>query len=733
MLSHDLMAILQKNGLDAEVIIDAQGAAVLNVRGNRGYATSPPLTYKLTPRQLDTLVNARGEGTGVRLKNAYNTFNSIVGKDFTPPQSYQIAFNVGIDRSGGRNRLTPVNMGWNGVADRRSRGPYAPYVLRDQRVDGSLKPGETAAMRHLPNGMYVPTAGYVWKGGAQQVQQQASAEQQRPVVVDIAPMAAPRPEDGKATLLKDHVSTAGNDTYAMLDDILRTHGIVIQEGKDEKGNPEKQLVLMAKNAKVNITYHLTEEEYRKLTADGWLSKGETSLDRRLEIINSKIGLDFKEPVNRDMLNTSNYVDLSYKEGRREVNEERYIQYEERQRRRQEDERELKAIQEWAGSTRRRIHDDPNAIDGRDVSSILKGQAFYFDGNSHARQITVGEIRVDSTSDSILKEIDATRQVIERDRHMLAHPENVKVGDGINEMSRDDIIKMLPEQIERLQGQLEMLERELKNVDRERYTMTAEVNGERKTIDISEKEYRRFLDYDDQHRLKMFADKFSVSIDKGQDDSWRIVKTSEGYITEGRLRTQQTWGASVNENILQQLGKGFYAEQRGGRQKDVSNIVVYDLNNPVLNQQDKVEVIRELGIKDVTKDHYIIAADIDGKTVVRTMTARQYDEYMKSDDIRRMKIADHVFDEFKIKNIPGSSSGAGKKILGILGGLAGVAVAGLAVKHDIEHPHHRPHIGTPPLHAPAHALNAAQQSLELFEQITEDVAMAPENISNGIHK
>lgn len=689
-MSRDLTAILQKNGLDAEVVMGPDGTAVLNVKGDRGYASSPPVSYRLTPRQLDTLVNARGEGTGVRLKKAYETFNAIVAKDFMPPQSYSVAFNAGIDRTGRMNRLTPVNMGWNGSLERRSRNPYAPYHRTFQLPDGRLKPGEAAAMRQLPDGRYAPTAGYVWKGAARPVEQQMTAARQ-PVVVDIVPTAAPRPEDGKAVLLRDHVRTAGNDTFVMLDDILQSHGIVIKEGKDEKGEPEKQLVVMAKDAKVNIIYHLTEEEYRTLTADGWLSEGEKSLDRRLDIINSKASLDFREPITRDMLNTANYVDLSYKDGRREVNEARYIQYEERQRLRQQDERELKATQEWARETRQGIYDDPDAIDGRDVSSVLRGKAFYQDGGSHARQMTVGEIRVDSREDFLRREIEATVQVIERDRHRLEHPETIKDGDGITEMSRDDILQMLPEQIGREEERLEMLQKELKDKGSRRYTMTAEIDGERKTVAISEKDYNRFRDYDDQHRLKMFAEKFSVSIGRGRDDSWRIVRTGNGYATEGQLRIQDTVSASVNENILRQLGKGFYAEQRGGRQKDVTNIVAYDLRDPSLAPEDRERVIRELDIRDPRKDGHVIAADIDGRTVIRKMTDQQYREYMKSDDAMRLKIADRIFDEFKVKDRKNGRNNTGTGI------------------------------------------TAAQQSVEAFERITEYEALTEQTVGNGLHK
>ncbi len=694
-ISRDLQAILQKNGLDAAIEIGADGKAVLHVSGNRGYAQSPPLSYVLTPQQMEILTNARQEGTGLRVKKAYNIFNSIVAKDFFPPQSYTLAYNVGIDRSGGRNRFTPVNMGWNGVNERMGRSTYSPTRRVDHRVDGSLRPGEATTTRQLPDGMYVPTAGYVWKNNAPMQQQQQP--EQKPVVMDIEPMRAPRPKDGETVLLKDHISTAGNDTYPMLEDILRTHGIVIQEGKDQQGKDEKQLVLMAKNAKVNITYHLSEEEYAKLTADNWLSRGENSLEKRLEIINSKISLDFKEPVTKDMLNSINYVDLSYKDGRREVNEARYVEYELRQQARQEENRRVAELSEKRDAVRARIYNDPNAIDGRDVSQILQGKAFYAPRSS-GRQLVVGEIRVDKTQNGS-------------------------------------------------------------------YAMTAEINGQLKSVGISEKDYKRFRDVlDDEHRLKMFAEKFDIKIDKGEDRSWDIVRGENGIHTEQEYRIADTMSASVNENILQQLGKGFYVQQKGGRQLDVTNIRAYDLNDPRISQHDREAIMKEVGIKekDASKA-YIIAADINGETIIHKMSEKQYRQYMDSDDMKRIKMADGIFDEFKIKNLPGRRGNAGKTILGILGGIAGVAVTGLSIKHVIDHPHpnrhsdhgrgystvphfkwkgvpdlldhHRGpgiphHRGIPEIERP---LEAMQRSVEAFERITEDVAVTVETVGNSLHK
>lgn len=687
-ISRDLQTILQKNGLDAAIEIRTDGKAVLHVSGNRGFAQSPALSYELTPLQLETLTNARLEGTGARMKKAYNTFNSIVSKDFYPPQSYVVAYNVGIDRTGGRNRFTPVNMGWNGVNVHVGRSPYSPLRRVDHRVDGSIRPGESTTTRKLPNGMYVPTAGYVWKNNAavqtQQVQQQ---EQEKPIVMDIKPMAAPRPEDGKAVLLKDHVGTAGNDTYPMLEDILKTHGIVIKEGKGQNGQDEKQLIVMAKNARVNIIYHLTDEEYQKLTADGWMQQGEKSLEKRLGIINSKIALDFKEPITKDMLNGNNYVYLTYKEGRKEVNEAKYVAYDKMAAQREMQQAQMKQLQDAIYQERTRIYNDPAATDGRDISSIMEGKAFFND-SKHGRQLVVGEIRADE-----LTNIDPNS----------------------------------------------------KNNGKPYYRILAEINGKMEEKEISQKEYREFMNMNNANRLRMFADKFKVAIKNGTDNSWEIVYGPNGPTTAGDLRIAQNLNTSVNIGILDNLHKGTYTE-KGKDNVQVSDIRVWNLNDPRISKEDRQEIMQLLGKgKEEKGIQHVMTAMVDNRIVVAEMSPKDFMKFMESDDKQRLKIADKMFDQFKIKNQPGHGTNAGKTVLGILGGVAGATVAALSIKHEIDHPHHRHphgrqsgfHPGYHPIHHPEPGipgpLAAAERSVELFERITEDVAVTAEVVSNGLHK
>lgn len=657
-LSPDLRALLMSNGLEAEIIMDAGGNPVLNVRGDRGAAMSPPLSYKITPKQMTLLSQAMYDGTGSRVKKGYEMINSIIAKDFYSPQSFVIARETGITRNGSRNRLTPVNMGWNGVNIRMGHHPYAPYRRVEGRVDGSLKPGETAAMRQLPNGMYVPTAGYVWRGAGEIVE--IETPRQTGINLEIKPKEAPRPEAGKAIPLENLANTAGNDTFVQLNEVLESHGILLKEGKDQNGKAEKQLIIMAKNAKVNITYTLTDEEWNKLTAGSWRKDG--SLQERLDIINNVIQRDFNEPVTKEMLQSKDLIDLTYKEGRREILEQKFVAYEQQQLYRQQ----LASLQEAINFERERIMNDPAAIDGRDITSIINGKAFFEPGNA-GRQMVVGEIRVNEIYDTEKKE-----------------------------------------------GKY--------------YEMCAVINGMTEKRNISEKEYNRFLEYNDANRLKMFADKFDVRIDHGRDNSWEIVNGPNGICTAQDLRIAETVNASVNANILSAMGKGTYASIKGGREKTVGDIRVIDIDNPAIAPQMRAQLLEMIGKKADDKNvHHVITANIDGKTVVHEMTEKNYQRFMASNDKERLRIADKIFDEFKIKYKDGHNPFNGRNVLSILGAVAGATVAVVTTKDMIEHGPHRGPFN------PERPLMAAQHTAEVFESLVEDVSATVENIGSGLRK
>lgn len=85
-LSYQLQDVLHRNGMRAQVAL-VEDKYVLIVQGH----DSPVLEYPITERQFQALSDG---GSNYSNKKAYNTFNSIVGKDFDVPSSFVAARNV---------------------------------------------------------------------------------------------------------------------------------------------------------------------------------------------------------------------------------------------------------------------------------------------------------------------------------------------------------------------------------------------------------------------------------------------------------------------------------------------------------------------------------------------------------------------------------------------------------------------------------------------------------------
>ena len=86
-LSTGLQEVLRKNGMQAHISMAKDGGRELIVLGH----DSPVLTYKLNEKQVEDLM---GWGSTYENKKAYNTFASIVKNDFYMPQNFVSASNA---------------------------------------------------------------------------------------------------------------------------------------------------------------------------------------------------------------------------------------------------------------------------------------------------------------------------------------------------------------------------------------------------------------------------------------------------------------------------------------------------------------------------------------------------------------------------------------------------------------------------------------------------------------
>ena len=782
-MGSNLQRLVQRNGLDAYIRQDSGGNLTLVVGGNRGYAYSPVKEYKITPQQLAILMKSGRESFD---KKAYNTFNEIIAKDFVAPEAYVVANNTGIGRNG-MNMRTPVIMGWGGIPVARS--PFGFAHLEGRRPDGRRLPGESAAMRELPDGSYVPTAGYVWKGNLRSAPNVEAAKNiEIKNIQAAAPVAAKRPEPGQAIPLSTLAKSAGNDTFVQLQEVMESHGIFVREM-----NGEKLLYIKALNERKNVKYTLTDEQFKMLTADGWRK----DLDKRLEFINKRIEHDFKEPITRDMLNTKDYVNITFNDEARAIYDKDFIEYEQQQKQ----QAVIDAAKQEIDAERMRIMSDPNAIDGREVSNILKGKAF-FNNISHGRQVVVGEIRVDDHYEQVITQMNSVQNRITKmdtdlQKKIENHPHLLQLKEVTSDLSRieKDIEKMknssdpykeekvanmqeransyrasikhlqenIPEEIKTAQKNLEAEREHLKDLEAERklyeaenakgrYTMSALINGEWKYKTLTQKEYDRFLNYDDRHRLEDFVKRYDeLKIDDGIDDSYDIIvkKTmnpgqgiSVTAETAEQENIQKSLSSTVNANILSQLNakKGFYADGKGGKERNVSEIGVARIDKD--NIKDITEKLKEQNtresrelLKDIMdKTHngkrelHVMTAIVDGKTITKAISSKDFEKFQQSDDMTRLKLAAKLFTEFDIKTRPEFKVSTGKVVANVLGTIAGVGLAVLdlgdpGMRHGRmrEPMFHRPMPGPPP----------AVLASEIYESVMQETT--EENVGHEVSR
>ena len=784
-LSPQLQQLVERNGLHAFISMDNSGQAYLNVQGTRGLASSPAKQYKISQQQMAKLMRSDNHGTLSQNQKAYNTFNSIVKNDFIPPENYIIARNSGINRHG-QNMISPVNFGQMGLPV--VRRPYGFTEYMGMRTNGQRRPGEAAAIRQLDNGMMAPTAGYIWRGNTQAHQAQLIDQKIDVKPEQIIPQAAPRPEKGQATalIMKGEGLTAGNDTYEMLKDCLNSHGIELREKENQQGQKEYQMVVKPLNAKKNFLYRLSEDEYKLITADHYNDPEhpELSIDKRLEVINGKIKEDFNEPITTDMLKTKDYVDLSYKPGMREKYEADFVAYEKKIQQQQIDEATLAEIRQYVGEDIQRIANDHNAVDGRRITEIMtnagEGEKAFYQNNHNGRQLYVSEIRADKVDSpeyitalkryelakyyGITADMDAQSyaQIKERvnDDYQQLDAKRSKGENLTEEESRklENLYQLKFELFDKSKGLVNNLDAWLTKPEQKEntpyYSLRANINGEWHEKEISEKEYNRFRDLDDAHKLKMFTDVYKdVKIANGVDDSLAIIRGRDGDLQlkqKGNISESQR--TNVNLSILQNMNKSFYAEGKGGREKMVTDIHVAELNKEQLQELEKKlpdspenrQLLKDLKKQSLESDNlHIMAAVIDGTVVQHAISSKDYDKFMKSNDEQRLKIADKLFDEFKVKLTPeGKQERAAKTrntVLGVLGAIAGVTTAAFAIKHDIDHfnrhnngRHHGHYVNTnlPPMPHP-HGPSWADAGITKYEILIQDTKETVQSVGRKV--
>lgn len=266
-----LQSVLHANGMQAHISLTETGTYQLVTLSHN---SSQPRYYDLSEKQLDALVNG---GTNAWNKNAYNTFVSIVKDDYYIPGSWVAA----------KNANSPVNHGLWGhtimdgeycYRDPRFRPFAGPgFGKFDNSPLGILFGGSRYHIRRVAGRPYFANSAPVvverpdgrlkpgeLKSGSYGFYDKGNQKKDAlsNLEVDVKPRVLERPK-GKALPLKDYIngySTLLTFSGAGFAEVLSSHGIEVDKDK-------KTLTIKSDGVNRNLEYALTDEELNTILND----------------------------------------------------------------------------------------------------------------------------------------------------------------------------------------------------------------------------------------------------------------------------------------------------------------------------------------------------------------------------------------------------------------------------------------------------------------------------------
>ena len=518
-VSGNLQELLRKNGMTAQIALEGDRFA-LYVQGH----DSPMLRYDITELQMRALADG---GTNYSNKKAYQTFNNIVSKDFDLPSSFVAARNVNsrvaMGLHGYRERVEDYGRGMGFYARPHAFGPgflgWSPaqqpgFHLRRvggvammanpmvmEHRDGRIRPGE------LKSGSY----GYYYKGGQQQTPAR-TIDPMEQLKVSFPPIEIKPRSTEPAIAYKDVINSPVYFTNEKWQEVLSSHGIVI----DDK---DRTMTIQSAATEHDIKVNLTNEQYIKLTDNSLKS---TSIQARLDIINAVMANDFDGKVTSDMLNSKERIKVPLKpDVAAQLN-----QLENQRIAEQYHHDEPEVIKDWhvAPTT------DPNKgyVDGKALSEMNERKGWFREGQ-YGREVSVGDIWVEKIpSAQAVREAQMEKDASDYALKTVAANINAMTGeekfnnDNVNMKSIADALdKLTPEQKNNLDkvyadtynDKLKELKDNQPKVENKKqdqkttYRMSAVINGEVITHEISQKQYDRFMAVDDYQRQRMMSKVF----------------------------------------------------------------------------------------------------------------------------------------------------------------------------------------------------------------------------------
>ena len=498
-LQPELQDILLRNGMQAHIHASSNGFQLV-VQGH----DSPVLNYPISERQLQALTDW---GTNSANKKAYNTFTNLVANDFDMPKNFVHARNangrvamglhgyrIGVGEYG-RNPAPSLRQGWRAMG-MHGPMPFLGWTPRQQdgyhlrRINGGLYyPAGAPMVPNRPDGRMKPGElqnggyGFYYKGHPSPVKQDILQDLQ----AVIQPIQARPRTTQPAEPYKEVITSPVYFTNEKWQEILASHGLIIDP-------TTKTLTVQSASSPADLQYDLKPEELKILTSN---SLKEIPLEQRLGTLNGIIKEDFAGSITMDVLNSKENINIPLTDkAKAEIDQQLCIGQEQQQGQVIDDGQNQFINQEQQQNIHPELaplQEGSVQMNGNDLQYIDENKGWYREGR-HGREVSVDEIRVEP--------------ITNRPTEQTANKE--KEG-------------------QQTEG---------------KYRMTAIIDGQVVSHEITQKQYDKFMAIDDYHRMKLFSKVFPEVEIKGRGDGVGLgVKIGAALLA----------GATV----LGELGRGFH--------------------------------------------------------------------------------------------------------------------------------------------------------------------------------
>lgn len=465
-----LQSVLHANGMQAHISLTETGTYQLVTLSHN---SSQPRYYDLSEKQLNALING---GTNAWNKNAYNTFVSIVKDDYYIPGSWVAA----------KNANSPVNHGlWGHTIMDGEYGYRAPrfrpfagpgFGRFDNSPLGFLFGGGRYHIRRVEGRPYFANSAPVvverpdgrlkpgeLKSGSYGFYDKGNQKKDAlsNLEVDVKPRVLERPK-GKALPLKDYIngySTLLTFSGAGFAEVLSSHGIVVDKDK-------KTLTIKSDGVNRNLEYTLTDEELNTILNDKLRF---TDTRGKKKQVYNKNAPNISERL--DVINKVIANDFADKITMDHLQSKDYINI------------KLKPETEAA-------------------LGLTEAKANEYNKNIDVLELNMQDMRQDYKTGFV----DKWNTIGVVDGRML--PENKGFYLPMNNGRRVTV------------GEIQAYP--TNDGEKTSYRMTAVVNNQLMSREISKDDYNRFLNYDDEHRFQLFDKVF---------DEVKIKSASNGQLED----------------------------------------------------------------------------------------------------------------------------------------------------------------------------------------------------------